>query len=42
MKDRSATLRRLSRAAMFAAIRGIAAATGSAIVAIIIWWLQNN
>jgi hypothetical protein len=34
------TLRRLAQAALFSAVRAAAAATGTGMVAAIIWWLQ--
>jgi len=42
MSNRSPVLRRLGRAAMFSAARGFAAALGSAVAAILIWWLQSH
>jgi hypothetical protein len=42
MKNTKQTIRRLSQAAMFSTVRGVAAAAGSAVVAVIIWWLQNH
>jgi hypothetical protein len=42
VSNRSPVLRRLSRAAIFSAVRGFAAAIGSAAAAILIWWLQNH
>jgi hypothetical protein len=36
------TLRRLAQAALFSAVRAAAAATGTGMVAAIIWWLQHR
>lgn len=35
-------VRRLGRAAMFSAVRGLASAGGAAILGWITWWIQNR
>lgn len=35
------TLRKLAKAALFSAVRAAAAATGTGIVAAIVWWLHH-
>ncbi|MEU7003256.1 hypothetical protein [Nonomuraea sp. NPDC046570] len=34
--------RRLARAALFAAVRGVAYAAGATTVTVIIWWISNR
>ncbi|MEU8997708.1 hypothetical protein AB0C95_23275 [Streptomyces caniferus] len=41
-RTRSQTRKRLLRAAMFAAVRGAAAASGSMLVAITAWWFRQG
>ncbi|WP_119730106.1 hypothetical protein [Thermomonospora amylolytica] len=36
------TLRRLAYAALFAAVRGLAYAAGSGLIALIIWWITTR
>ena len=36
------TLRRLTQAALFSAVRAAAGAIGTRIIAVIIWWLQHR
>lgn len=41
-RGKAGTARRLARAAMFSAVRGLASAGGAALLAWITWWLQNR
>ncbi|WP_251091384.1 hypothetical protein [Streptomyces sp. Caat 7-52] len=36
------TVRRLSRVAVFGLVRGMAAATGSALIAGLTWWMRDH
>ncbi|ANP52040.1 hypothetical protein J2Z21_009268 [Streptomyces griseochromogenes] len=36
------TIRRLSRVAVFGLVRGMAAATGSALIAGVTWWMRDH
>ncbi|MFF7976899.1 hypothetical protein [Streptomyces sp. NPDC007905] len=36
------TVRRLSRVAVFGLVRGMAAATGSALIAVFTWWMRDH
>ncbi|MFB4292434.1 hypothetical protein ACBI99_32655 [Nonomuraea sp. ATR24] len=42
MAGKRATIARLSRTALFALVRGLAAAAGSALVGLAVWWLQHR
>ncbi|KUN81060.1 hypothetical protein AQJ66_24800 [Streptomyces bungoensis] len=39
---RTDTVRRLSRVAVFGLVRGMAAATGSALIAAVTWWMREH
>ncbi|MEU8810670.1 hypothetical protein ACN6LC_004548 [Streptomyces violaceoruber] len=41
-KDKNSTVRRLGRAAMFSAVRGLASAAGAGCLAWITWWIQSR
>ncbi|MEH0407462.1 hypothetical protein AB0N37_34240 [Streptomyces griseoincarnatus] len=41
-QDKNSTVRRLGRAAMFSAVRGLASAAGAASLAWITWWIQSR
>ncbi|MFF4448279.1 hypothetical protein [Streptomyces sp. NPDC001502] len=41
-KDKNSTARRLGRAAMFSAVRGLASAVGAASLAWVTWWIQSR
>jgi hypothetical protein len=40
-RTRRSTVQRLCRAALFAAVRGAAAAAGSSLIAVVVWVLQR-
>ncbi|WP_268252893.1 hypothetical protein [Streptomyces filipinensis] len=42
MKKDNSTVRRLGRAAMFSAVRGLASAAGAAFLTWIIWWAESR
>ncbi|WP_269433655.1 hypothetical protein [Nonomuraea sp. SBT364] len=42
MAEKRGTIVRLSRTALFALVRGLSAAAGSALVGLAIWWLQHR
>lgn len=41
-KNDNSTARRLYRAAMFGVVRGLASASGAALVTGLIWWIQSR
>jgi hypothetical protein len=42
MNNPNTIIRRLGYAALFSAVRGLAAAAGSGLIAIIAWWVQTR
>ncbi|MFE1960907.1 hypothetical protein [Streptomyces sp. NPDC059479] len=41
-KNKRDTVRKLGRAAMFSAVRGLASAAGATVLTGIIWWIQSR
>ncbi|MEV0036119.1 hypothetical protein [Streptomyces sp. NPDC050804] len=41
-KSKRDTMRKLGRAAMFSAVRGLASAAGAAVLARITWWIRSR
>ncbi|MFF3754096.1 hypothetical protein ACFYYH_27135 [Streptomyces sp. NPDC002018] len=41
-KNKRGTVRRLGRAAMFSAVRGLASAAGAAVLTGVVWWVRSR